>query len=119
MRFFAIAVMLAALTLAASPALAEEGKPDLVLERMGMKFIRGTTNVVTSVGELPKQTYLTIRDRGEIGIILGPLKGVGMTLYRAFIGGVETVGFLVPQPGYYDPMLSPEYVWQGWEGQKP
>ena len=38
-----------------------------------------------------------------------------MTLYRAFTGIIETVFFLVPQPGYYDPMIDPEFVWNGWE----
>jgi putative exosortase-associated protein (TIGR04073 family) len=65
--------------------------------------------------ELPKQTYLTTRDRGEIGIIIGPLKGIGMTLYRGFTGLAETVFFLVPQPGYYNSMIEPEFVWNGWE----
>ena len=47
--------------------------------------------------------------------VIGPLKGVGMTLYRAFIGATEAVFFPVPQPGYYDPMIDPDFVWKGWE----
>jgi hypothetical protein len=56
---------------------------------------------------------------GGPGYVVGPLKGLGMTLYRAFIGATETVFFLVPQPGYYDPMINPEFVWQGWEEYRP
>jgi hypothetical protein len=41
-----------------------------------------------------------------------------MTLYRAFIGTTETVFFVVPAPGYYDPMIDPEFVWQDWEKMK-
>ncbi|MBI1921603.1 MAG: exosortase system-associated protein, TIGR04073 family [Geobacter sp.] len=103
-----------------SPAFAEqEKKPEAVVERMTVKFVRGVTNMATAIVELPKQSYLTVRDMGGPGYVVGPLKGVGMTVYRAFIGAAETVFFLVPQPGYYDPMIDPEYVWQGWEEYRP
>lgn len=93
----------------------EEKKPDVIIEKMSVKLARGVTNMATAVVELPKQTCLTFRDKGAPGIVIGPLKGIGMTIYRAFIGAVETAFFMVPQPGYYDPMIDPEYVWQGWE----
>jgi putative exosortase-associated protein (TIGR04073 family) len=103
----------------ASPALAQEvQKPESVVEKMVFKFTRGIANVVTSPMEIPKQSYLTVRDRGAIGYLIGPLKGIMMTSYRAVIGGVETVFFLVPQPGYYDPMVDPDYVWNGWEEKR-
>ncbi len=95
----------------------EEKKPETIVGKMSTKFVRGITNVATSVVELPKQTYVTVRDDGAVGIVTGPLKGIGMTVYRAFIGAVETVFFPVPQPGYYDPMIDPEYVWEGWEAK--
>jgi hypothetical protein len=41
-----------------------------------------------------------------------------MTLYRGFIGMVETLFFAVPQPGYYDPTIEPPYVWQGWDQKR-
>ncbi len=93
----------------------DEKKPESVIGKMSVKLVRGITNMATSVVELPKQTYLTIRDEGAVGYVTGPLKGVGMTVYRAFIGAVETAFFPVPQPGYYDPTIDPAYVWQGWE----
>ena len=93
----------------------EEVKPEWIVGKMSMKFVRGITNVATSVVELPKQTYLTIRDEGAIGYAIGPLKGIGMTVLRALGGAAETVFFLVPQPGYYDPIMNPPYVWEGWE----
>ena len=85
------------------------------MEKMSFKFARGLANVTTSIVELPKQSYLTVRDRGSVGYVIGPLKGIGMTVYRAVIGAVETVFFMVPQPGYYDPMVNPDFVWNGWE----
>lgn len=99
----------------ASPALAQESQPPAaIIEKMAFKLARGVTNVVTCIGELPKQTIATVRDRGSVGYVIGPMKGIGMTLYRGFVGGVEAIFFLVPQPGYYDPMIDPEYVWHGW-----
>lgn len=97
-----------------APAAADQ-KPEMIVEKMAIKFTRGITNVVTSIVELPKQTILTGRDMGTVGYVIGPIKGVGMTLYRGVIGVAETVFCVVPQPGYYDPMIDPEFVWQGWE----
>jgi putative exosortase-associated protein (TIGR04073 family) len=93
----------------------EEPKPESIVGKMSFKFVRGITNVATSVVEIPKQSYLTVRDQGGVGYVVGPIRGLGMTIYRAFIGSVETVFFMVPQPGYYDPMVDPDYVWNGWE----
>jgi putative exosortase-associated protein (TIGR04073 family) len=96
----------------------EGQQPEAIAEKMAFKLVRGVTNVATSLVEVPKQSYLTVRDRGRIGYVVGPLKGVGMTFYRLFAGVVETVFFAVPQPGYYDSMIQPEYVWQGWEEKR-
>ena len=90
-------------------------KPESIAEKMSFKLVRGVTNFATAIVELPKQTILTTRTHGDIGYAVGPIKGVGMTLYRGFIGITETIFFMVPQPGYYDPMIDPTYVWEGWE----
>ena len=103
-----------------SSVFAQEGqRTEVVVERMAFKFTRGVTNAATCFVELPKQTYLTSRDRGAVGIVVGPLKGIGMTIYRAFAGVAETALFLVPQPGYYDSMINPDFVWKGWEEARP
>ena len=102
-------------TLAAMPSYAQESQhPEAIAEKMAFKLVRGVANVTTAVVEIPKQTYMTIRDRGDVGYAVGPLKGVGMAFYRLLVGVTETVFFAVPEPGYYDPMIEPEYVWQGW-----
>ena len=93
-------------------------QPEMIAEKMAVKLTRGITNTVTSFVELPKQTILTVRDMGVAGIIIGPLKGIGMTVYRGVVGVAETLFCLVPQPGYYDPMMDPAYVWQGWEPKR-
>ena len=116
MRFVTLAALLLATLALTTPAFAQDGpKPEFIAEKMAFKFARGVTNLATAVVELPKQSYLSVRDRGTVGYVIGPLKGIGMTAYRAFIGAAETVFFLVPQPGYYDPMIEPDYVWKGWE----
>lgn len=95
-----------------------EQQPDMIAEKMAIKFTRGVANTFTSIAEIPKQTVLTSREMGNIGYVVGPIKGVGMFFYRGMIGVVETVFCMVPQPGYYDPMMEPVYVWQGWEPKK-
>jgi putative exosortase-associated protein (TIGR04073 family) len=100
-----------------APATADQ-QPDMIVEKMAIKLTQGLTNTVTSVIELPKQTILTTRDMGAVGLVIGPIKGFGMTFYRGVVGIAETIFCLVPQPGYYDPILSPEYVWQGWEPKR-
>jgi putative exosortase-associated protein (TIGR04073 family) len=104
--------------LAAPLAAAAEQQPEMIVEKMAVKFTRGVANTFTSIVELPKQSILTVRDMGAPGYVIGPLKGIGMTLYRGFIGLTEAVFCMVPQPGYYDPMIDPPYVWQGWEPKR-
>jgi len=98
----------------------EDATPEQIVEKQSVKLVRGITNVLTSPLELPKQIYTTTRDRGVPGPLIGLVKGVGMTVYRAVFGAVEAVVFLVPAPGFYDPMTNPPYVWQGWgRGMSP
>jgi putative exosortase-associated protein (TIGR04073 family) len=118
MRSAVLALTLLMLVVA-SPCLAIEAqKPEAIADKMAFKFARGITNVATAIVEIPKQSYLTVRDRGGVGYVVGPLKGLGMTLYRGLVGVAETVFFMVPQPGYYDPMIDPAYVWKGWEDRR-
>lgn len=113
-----LSVPLLTVMLALPIAAHADQQPEMIVEKMAVKFTRGITNTVTSVVELPKQSVLTVREMGGLGYVVGPLKGIGMTLYRGFIGLTETAFFLVPQPGYYDPMIDPAYVWEGWEPKR-
>ena len=117
--FFLVSFLLISMILTVGAYAQETQRSEVIVEKMASKFVRGVTNMVTSVVELPKQTYLTARDRGAVGYVIGPLKGIGMTAYRAFTGAVETAFFLVPQPGYYDSMITPDFVWKGWEENRP
>lgn len=119
MRAKATLLSLLLLMVFATASFATEGQqPDAIAEKMAFKLVRGVANVTTAVVEVPKQSYLTVRDRGSVGYLVGPLKGFGMAFYRFFVGVTETVFFVVPQPGYYDSMIQPEYVWKGWEEKR-
>lgn len=111
-------VLVLSVMLALPVAASADQQPEMIVEKMAVKFTRGITNTVTSIVELPKQSVLTVREMGGVGYAVGPLKGIGMTLYRGFMGLAETAFFLVPQPGYYDPMIDPAYVWEGWEPKR-
>jgi putative exosortase-associated protein (TIGR04073 family) len=111
-------LLLAVLLIMPLSAFAEQ-QPEMIAEKMAIKFSRGVANTFTGIVELPKQTILTGRDMGVVGyVVVGPLKGIGMTLYRTLIGFTEAIFFAVPQPGYYDPTIDPAYVWQGWEPKR-
>jgi putative exosortase-associated protein (TIGR04073 family) len=113
-----VPLLLLAVLLAMPFAASAEQEPEMIAEKMAIKFSRGVANTFTSIVEIPKQTIITGRDMGGIGYVYGPLKGIGMAFYRGIIGMTEAIFFAVPQPGYYDPMITPTYVWEGWEPKR-
>ena len=113
-KLLLVSVLLCAFVVIGPGQATADQQPEVIVEKMAIKLVRGVTNTFTSIVELPKQTILTGREMGAVGYVVGPVKGIGMTLYRAVIGITEAVFCMVPQPGYYDPMIDPEYVWQGW-----
>lgn len=118
MRHSAALILILGALLVTTPCFAEEQKPDAIAEKMSFKLVRGVTNVFTSIAEIPKQTMITTRNHGKVGYVVGPVKGIGMFLYRGLIGLTETIFFVVPQPGYYEPMMDPEFVWHDWNDNK-
>lgn len=113
-----LSALLCAFVVTGPASASADQMPEMIAEKMAIKLTRGVTNAVTSIVELPKQTILTGRDMGAVGYVIGPIKGVGMFFYRGIIGVTETIFCMVPQPGYYDPMMEPAYVWQGWEPKR-
>ncbi len=93
--------------------------PEEVFHLMSVKFWRGIVNVATCPLELPKQVYVETRDLGVPGPVVGVLKGVWMTGYRAVCGVLETGLFFIPQPGDYEPLANPAFVWQTRPEPKP
>ncbi len=91
----------------------DDSSPQEVVNGMANKTVRGITNIATGWLEFPKQIYLTFRDDGAVkGIFVGPFKGLGMTLVRTFAGAGEVLTFYSAYPGFYDPLIEPEYAWQ-------
>lgn len=87
--------------------------PQVVVDGMANKLVRGVANIGTGWLEFPKQIYLTFKDEGVAkGVTVGPIKGVGMTLVRTLAGVGETATFFVAFPGFYEPYFDPAYVWQ-------
>src|ERR1039457_3642499 len=79
----------------------ENSSPQEVVEGMTTKAGRGLANMTTGWLELPKQIYTTSKEDGTAkGILLGPLKGLGMTLVRTVAGVGEFVTFFVAYPGF-------------------
>lgn len=91
----------------------ENSSPQETVDAMANKAVRGVANVTMGWLEFPKQIVYTYREDGlGKGMTVGPLKGLGMTLVRTVAGAVETLTFFIAFPGFYDPLVQPDYVWQ-------
>jgi putative exosortase-associated protein (TIGR04073 family) len=91
----------------------EDSTPQEIVDAMATKGVRGAANFVTGWLELPKQIYLTNRDDGWArAAVIGPFKGIGMTLVRTLAGAGELATFFVAYPNFYAPWFEPAYVWQ-------
>jgi len=90
----------------------ENASPQDIVEGMAVKGVRGAANIVTGWVEIPKQIYVTGKETGWLrGSIIGPLKGIGMTVVRTVSGVGELLTFFVAYPGFYDPWIEPRFVW--------
>jgi len=78
------------------------------------KLGRGLTNAASCWVEIPKQIYLVSKEREPLtGLIYGPIQGVGYTVMRAAAAVYDTALFLIPP--YDQPIMDPEFVFEGWE----
>jgi putative exosortase-associated protein (TIGR04073 family) len=90
----------------------ETASPQDIVEGMATKGVRGVANIVTGWVEIPKQIYVTGKETGWLrGSVIGPLKGIGMTVVRTVSGVGELLTFFVAYPGFYDPWIEPRFVW--------
>lgn len=91
----------------------ETSPPQDVVNGMATKAGRGLSNMALGWLEIPKQIYVTSKEDGAAkGALIGPFKGIGMTLVRTIVGVAEFTTFFVSSPGFYDPYFDPAYVWQ-------
>jgi|GEM_PF-1363012 putative exosortase-associated protein (TIGR04073 family) len=80
---------------------------------MSRKLIRGVTNAVTGIGEVPRQiTRATIDEKSAATYTRGTVSGFGMAIMRTAVGVIETATFIIQAPGNYDPLLAPSFVWE-------
>ena len=78
------------------------------------KFVRGLANGITAFIEIPKQVYLTSKEREPFtGLTYGLAKGVCYGLLRTASGVYEVVTFAIPP--YDKPVLEPDFVFEGWD----
>lgn len=91
----------------------ESASAQEVVDGMANKFARGVANTATGWLEFPKQISMTWREEGPArGMLVGPLKGVGMTIARTVSGAGEAMTFFIAWPGFFDPYIDPPYVWE-------
>jgi putative exosortase-associated protein (TIGR04073 family) len=107
-----VSIVLEGISSAAGYRNIETASPQDIVEGMATKGVRGAANIVTGWVEIPKQIYITGKETGWLrGSIIGPLKGIGMTVVRTVSGAGELLTFFVAYPGFYDPWIEPRFVW--------
>ena len=91
----------------------DTSSPQEIVDGMAAKGVRGAANLLTGWMEIPKQIYVTGEESGWLrGAVIGPFKGIGMTVIRTVSGAGELLTFFVAYPGFYDPWFEPRFVWQ-------
>lgn len=116
---FSLALAVVAPVLAAEPAAPQETPPAAEVEapgiprQIGAKFARGVANFCLGWTEVPKQIYLASRDEGWLtGALRGSVDGLGWFVARTVAGMYEIFTFPLPLPPHYQPLVTPDFVWQ-------
>jgi len=90
----------------------DDASADEIVSGMSGKAARGLVNVATGWLEFPRQIYSNYQDHGAVqGCLVGPFMGIGMMVARTAAGVLELFTFYLAYPGFYDPYLEPQYVW--------
>lgn len=98
----------------------ENSRVEEAVDEMSHKFWRGFVNVLTGLGEFPRQMSIACNKAGAGGIPVGFLNGVLMTVVRTGVGAFEVGTFPVPivpddhnpSGATYAPIMQPAFVWQ-------
>lgn len=119
--FFPALLAAAAIVCVPAPRVLAVGDPTPsdICSGAAAKLVRGVTNVVTCPAEIPKQIIRHSRTDGVTGGVVGFFAGIEMTVYRAVTGALEAVLFPVPDPGFYDSLTDPPFVWDEWNTPAP
>ena len=80
------------------------------------KLGRGLANLFTGIVEIPKKVILKSKKENLAkGLTSGFMEGVQEGLVRTASGLYETLTFPIPAPADFEPMVSPEFVFEEWE----
>ena len=78
----------------------------------GDKLAHGMANLVTGIGEIPKNMVMTTNEKGiGYGLTTGLFSGIVTGVGRSLTGIVDLVTFYVPT----EPIITPGYVWQDFD----
>jgi putative exosortase-associated protein (TIGR04073 family) len=110
-------IILTALIAQAAHADSVLGDPEYSTKPASMKLWRGVVNTATGWCELIRQPIVCTMEDGIVGVPVGIINGVVMTVVRTGAGIIEAVTFPVPlEEGVgYDSLMNPDYVWQAAE----
>jgi len=88
--------------------------PEHTTDKMGVKLVRGITNIATCAGEFPRQIYRSVKKDGwMLALPYGLGRGLTMTFVRCGYGVLETAFFYIPfNDNDYHSALNPPYVWK-------
>ncbi len=88
-------IMVVALTMS-RPVYAAEGSFGDYMGDIGIKFVRGLENIVTSPVEIPCQMKTEIEERKAVGAVTGLGTGTIYFLRRLLVGATEVMTFVIP-----------------------
>ena len=113
-----LSVMLALPAFAEKEPVDPDRKVDSEVSRVHGKFKRGLINVFTFPLEIPKQTKGVVEEGKNVPhklvlVVPGVLKGVGYGVVRAMSGLWDVATFNINYPKDSQPLLKPDYVWEG------
>jgi len=114
----ALTVMLALPAFAAKEPVDPDRKVDTELSRVHGKLKRGVLNLVSFPLEIPKQVKGEVAEGKNIPhklvlIVPGIFKGLGYSVVRAVSGLWDVATFNMNYPKDSQPLLKPDYVWEG------
>jgi putative exosortase-associated protein (TIGR04073 family) len=90
------------------------GDPEYGTKAASTKLWRGIVNTALGWGEIIRQPIVCTIDDGAVGVPVGLINGVFMSLVRTGAGIIEIVTFPMPLDSEigYDSLMNPDYVWQ-------
>lgn len=92
----------------------QSGAPEKSVRFASAKLWRGVVNTVTGVGEMVRQPIVCTREDGAIGVPVGIINGVFMSVVRTGAGLLEVFTFPVAldETLEFRSPMNPPYVWQ-------